>query len=400
MISIHKCSADDFPIQDNLFQTSFWGAFKTMQSQQACYFLVSYTPQNNPRSIQFPLTIFLRTANNMTYAYAPKAPSIQIADGERGIFLEQLSLALKDNLPDNCICIRFDIPWECTLDSASMRSDLRNIRMNFGTQTGKLRKAPLDYLCPDTVILNLTYTPEQLLSHMRQTTRNSIRRAYKSNVSFERYSAEESLAGTYPRLKSLYAVYKETAIRKNIYYDTYDYFHDLFSFSERLSHQFKKDSLGSFNAPEDEAQKQSYVSRPAPQLVPPTTAIVPPPSFYVLTATKDGVLLSGLILAICGHTAYYMYSGSSTEGRELMPNYGLQWESILFARRSGCTKYDMLGISPTDDKAHPMYGLYLFKTGFGGETKHYEGTWDYVYNEDDYTFFKTQEQLSARMSCS
>ena len=408
MLTVHQCDPNDFPVQDNLFQTAFWGKFKTAHSQKALYFIADYSTTSSSdatRTIetQFPLVLMLRTTkSNITYAYAPKAPSISIPEDSQGLFLEQLALALQPLLPATCACIRFDLPWDRSLNSTTLRPELRDLHMNFGTETGKLHKSPVDHLCPDTVLINLSYPPEQMLAKLRQQTRNSVRRAYKSDIVFSRYSVEEALAGTFPLLKEWHAVYEETAIRKHFYYEKYEYFHELFSFSLRQNQIFENGDTASFANTED---KQSDCNTSSNQSVsntqpntPPTTAIVPPPTFYLFTARKDGTILSGLILALCGHRAYYLYAGSSMDGREFMPNYGLQWEAMLFARRSGCTRYDLLGIAPTDNKAHPMYGLYLFKTGFGGDTKHFSGAWDYVYDDDLYDTFKTEEQLSSQLS--
>lgn len=126
----------------------------------------------------------------------------------------------------------------------------------------------------------------------------------------------------------------------------------------------------------------------------PMNATVPPPHFYLFTAYKDKVLLRGLILAICENNAYYMYAASSLEKRECMPNYGLQWEVIRFARSKGCTQYDLMGIPPNDGKENPMAGLYIFKTGFGGRNIHFEGTWDFPYNAGKYKEFQLSEQFS------
>lgn len=89
-----------------------------------------------------------------------------------------------------------------------------------------------------------------------------------------------------------------------------------------------------------------------------------------------------------------MYAASSLEKRECMPNYGLQWEVIRFARSKGCTQYDLMGIPPNDDKGNPMAGLYIFKTGFGGRNIHFEGTWDFPYNAGKYKEFQLSEQFS------
>jgi lipid II:glycine glycyltransferase (peptidoglycan interpeptide bridge formation enzyme) len=196
---------------------------------------------------------------------------------------------------------------------------------------------------------------------MRQTTRNSIRKAYRSKVNFAVRGK-----GT---LESWHRLYTDTAKRKHFYYESLPYFRRLFT--------EKKERLTGKNG------------------TVPLSAPPPDPEFHILTARKDNVLLSGIVLALCGRTAYYMYAGSSLAQRELMPNYGLQWEAMLFARRKGCTAYDLMGIPPNGSKAHPMAGLYIFKTGFGGDHVRYCGAWDYLYDEEAYRYFCQEEQLSS-----
>lgn len=63
---------------------------------------------------------------------------------------------------------------------------------------------------------------------------------------------------------------------------------------------------------------------------------------YVNTAQRKGFYFEKY--------AYYMYAASSLKKRECMPNYGLQWEVIRFARSKGCTQYDLMGIPPNAGK--------------------------------------------------
>ncbi|MEG2332885.1 MAG: peptidoglycan bridge formation glycyltransferase FemA/FemB family protein, partial [Bacteroides sp.] len=55
------------------------------------------------------------------------------------------------------------------------------------------------------------------------------------------------------------------------------------------------------------------------------------------------------------------------------------------------TEYDMFGIAPSADPSHPMYGLYKFKQGFGGNIFHQMGCWDYPLIEDKYSMFQASE---------
>ena len=61
-----------------------------------------------------------------------------------------------------------------------------------------------------------------------------------------------------------------------------------------------------------------------------------------------------------------------------MPNHALQWAAIRMAKKAGCRYYDLFGIPPENDPNHPMYGLFRFKTGFGGDVVHRYGCYDVV----------------------
>ena len=91
-----------------------------------------------------------------------------------------------------------------------------------------------------------------------------------------------------------------------------------------------------------------------------------------------------------------MYAASTLENRECMPNYGLQWEVIRFARSCGCTKYDLMGIPQNGDSSNPMSGLYIFKTGFGGQQVRYGGAWDFPLNQNEYENLRLNEMLALR----
>lgn len=64
---------------------------------------------------------------------------------------------------------------------------------------------------------------------------------------------------------------------------------------------------------------------------------------------------------------------------------------LCLAKKCDCTEYDMFGVSPNPDPSHPMYGLYRFKQGFGGEIFHQLGCWDYPIDDEKYNYFVAKE---------
>jgi lipid II:glycine glycyltransferase (peptidoglycan interpeptide bridge formation enzyme) len=102
-----------------------------------------------------------------------------------------------------------------------------------------------------------------------------------------------------------------------------------------------------------------------------------------------------MFLALSGKRATYLYGASSNRYREFMAPYFLQWNAIQLSKENGCSEYDFFGISGSPDPSHPMYGLYRFKTGFGGYIRHRLGCWDYPLKQDSYEKFRTHESLST-----
>ena len=61
----------------------------------------------------------------------------------------------------------------------------------------------------------------------------------------------------------------------------------------------------------------------------------------------------------------YLYGVSSTENRNLLGMYNLQWEAIKYCIRNNISKYDFGGVfCEEDDVNNKDYGLYTFKKGY------------------------------------
>jgi lipid II:glycine glycyltransferase (peptidoglycan interpeptide bridge formation enzyme) len=119
-----------------------------------------------------------------------------------------------------------------------------------------------------------------------------------------------------------------------------------------------------------------------------------PAKVILLVAELGNVPLAAMFLVISGKRATYLYGASASQMKNFMGSYALQWGAITMAKSMGCTEYDMFGVSPNPDPDHPMYGLYRFKTGFGGEIYHSLGSWDYPLDEKKYNLFAAMEMAS------
>lgn len=107
----------------------------------------------------------------------------------------------------------------------------------------------------------------------------------------------------------------------------------------------------------------------------------------------DGILLSGALLALAGHKAYYLYGASSNEYREYLPNHHMQWHMMQYSRESGAKSYDFGGVSVAPDKDDEHFGLWQFKKVWGTEVSDKIGEFDYVINKPLYTISETMIPL-------
>ncbi len=116
----------------------------------------------------------------------------------------------------------------------------------------------------------------------------------------------------------------------------------------------------------------------------------------MLLAEFEGQPISALMVFAHGRRAWYFYGASVDQHRERMPNYLLQWEAIRWARKQGCTEYDLWGVPDEDEetleanftqRAEGLWGVYRFKRGFGGRVMRAAGPWDRVYKPVMYIFY-------------
>ena len=95
-------------------------------------------------------------------------------------------------------------------------------------------------------------------------------------------------------------------------------------------------------------------------------------------AYAGGEAIAGTLAIHYGDKVWYLYGASSNEHRNLMPNYLLQWRMIQWAVETGCRVYDFRGVSGNVSEDNPLYGLFRFKQGFGGEFTEFVGEADLV----------------------
>jgi lipid II:glycine glycyltransferase (peptidoglycan interpeptide bridge formation enzyme) len=95
-------------------------------------------------------------------------------------------------------------------------------------------------------------------------------------------------------------------------------------------------------------------------------------------ASLDGEVLAGVFATYLGKKAWYKDGGSTKEHAAVMAPHLLQWEVMRWLRARGVEAYDLVAVPPPAEltPAHPLFGLYRFKSGFNEHITEYVGTWD------------------------
>lgn len=362
-IDILKKSIRDIYCTPIVQQTAFWSQVKAYQGliPKAFDYKVKkqeiYTQSEEYSYIDADFLLLERPLDSeCCLAYVPYGPEIEPSSEHQGSFLEELSEILRSYLPQNCIAIRYDLNWQshwCSeeyFDESGIWTGppdkkYQEFQMNYGTENWNLRKSNSDILPSTTIYLDISQSEEDLLNAMKPKTRYNIRLSERKGVRVVRAGLD--------KIDIWYQIYKETAMRNGLYVNDIEYF------------------ISVLTTRADDTSSPAHVE--------------------LLLAEAEGEFLAAMFLVISDLRGTYLYGASSSHKRNYMPTYALQWEAVKIAREFGCTEYDMFGVSPGPDRSHPMYGLYQFKTGFGGELYHHLGCWDYILNEDKYRYLQISE---------
>ncbi len=330
-------------------QTDFWCDFKADHGWKKITL----------DDINILVRTFKKGPVSISFAYVPMAPDF-VENQDEAEYLKitaQTADKAKNLLPGNTLCIRFDSPLN--LHTPQARDEYLERFKKLALSSGvKIKKSSVDIQPPDSTFLDLTKTEDELLVGMKNKWRYNVRYASKHGV--EVRSVTAASPDFEKDLNSFYELYRTTASRDGIGIHPLSYYRDLL---ERGSESEKKDG-------EEKTKITLYI------------------------ASHEGEDLAAIITLFNSEEAVYLYGCSGNNKRNLMPAYLVQWTAIRDARAFGSKVYDFYGMPPTDDENHPMHGLYLFKTGFGGERIHRPGSFD-IPLKKSYSLYVAAEKFRA-----
>lgn len=119
------------------------------------------------------------------------------------------------------------------------------------------------------------------------------------------------------------------------------------------------------------AKRQGFVPFTEQFLLKQFDAFVVHDQVVLFHAYYQDILLASAFVIFCNGEAVYHYGISTSENKNYPGSYACQWEIIQEAKRRGCSRYNLWGVSPKDAVKHRFYGVGLFKRGFGGSEKQY-----------------------------
>jgi peptidoglycan pentaglycine glycine transferase (the first glycine) len=192
----------------------------------------------------------------------------------------------------------------------------------------------------NTVLVDLTPSEEELLARMKQKTRYNVRLAEKKGVSLR--------IGTTEDFSMLYKMYAETSVRDGFVIRDEAYYQTVWQLF-----------VSNYGSAIKNQKSESAFAEP-------------------LIAEVDNQPVAAIFVFYFARHAYYVYGMSRNAHREKMPTYLLQWEAMKRAKAYGCTVYDLWGAPEVFDESDPMWGVYRFKEGLGGQVIRTVGAWDYA----------------------
>jgi len=306
------------PGDGHILQDDRWGCLKQRFGWRP--FVVALLDPATGTFCAGALLLFRSLPGGFSVAYAPKGPLWDWSDRAQ----QRALLAAMDRLARQRRSIMLKVEPEQEESDAAAR----------GWRDLGFRRAPSAVQPRATIHVDLTPSEAEILARMKQKWRYNIRLAARKGVQVRSATAAD--------LPAFYALLAETARRDGFAVHTLAYYREAYA---------------------------RFVESGAARL---------------LLATYEGTLLAGLFAFAAGDKGYYMYGASGSRERQRMPNHLLQWEAMRWAKARGAAVYDLWGIPAAAGQGATkgeggLWGVYRFKSGFGGHVVRYSGSWDRVY---------------------
>jgi lipid II:glycine glycyltransferase (peptidoglycan interpeptide bridge formation enzyme) len=330
----------------HLLQSCGWGALKEQVGWDARRLLVV-----GPDGPQAGAQLLLRRRLGLSAAYVPRGPLLGDSWEANALLLTALDRLARRH---RAVFLRLE---PNVLEGDALAGELHSRLLIEGFRATE----PLQ---PRTSLhLDLGPAPERLLAAMSKGHRADIRRAAREGVVVRPGQSEADL-------DAFYAIMEQTGARA----------------------AFAIHSLAYYQAAWDLFRPRSGHPGPASP-----RASEPAGESQLLLAEQDGATVAACMVFACTGVGLYLYGCSTGVGLKSGANHALQWQAIQWARACGCRLYDFWGVpdqfglaARASDaaerelleeraKSDPLYGVFRFKRGFGGQLVRYLPAYDRVY---------------------
>lgn len=315
-----------------LLQSWNWGVFKEEMGWKASRIVM----EDGGRIVGGAQLLVKPLPLGLSIAYVPRGPfgDWRIDEVARPLFSELICLARQNG----AIFLKIEPALQRGLST-------QGLFQRYGFRESRTPNQP-----QTTIVLDLTQSEDDILSHMRKKTRQYVRRAEREGITVRLGTSEDLPA--FERLMHLTATREHFAARTSQYYRT----------------EWETLALSGKGA--------------------------------LFLAYHGGQLIAARLVYRFGKHAAEFHAGSLTIPG-LHPNYLLVWEAIKWARGHGCISYDLWGIpdelGAQEDQAEGrlavrrdgLWGVYQFKRGFSSDVVAYVGPYDYVLRPALYLPFST-----------
>lgn len=281
-----------------------WGEFHLQQKQSIFRFGV----YDGDTLIAVALFIKIN-ARRGSFLLCPHGPVVSVSHSG-GPLVSEIVKSLTDFIGPFAKKQQCDFVRVCPLFMDSLDNRAHFERAGF-------RNAPIHMHPELSWMLDISLPEDEILSGMRKTTRNLIRRAEKEGVTIE-------ISDKADDVERFYAVYQETVDRQHF---------------TPFSRSYLKTEFETF-AERDGARW-----------------------FF---GVYEGQTIAAAMIVFDRQSGFYHHGASIQRYNKIPASYLLQWTAIKEAKRRGCALYNFWGVSPEDRPNHPWAGLSLFKKGFGG----------------------------------
>lgn len=285
----------------------------------------------------------LNPQSSMAYVVGP---ALGGDEDDRGGRLEALSLRARPLLSADCAFIRWDLmdsPWK-NAQGERLDTRLLELRMNASTRLRCLRKAATEYMCPETMLIDLRGGWPAVSARMEYRSRYSAQLAKRRGTTVEKVGE----AG----LSDFHALFRKTAALRGLTLHSESCYRELFA-----------------SARENGLTLDLY------------------------QATASGVPVASAVFARHSREAWYLFAASDPEQRRFAGPSAILHRALRDCAEAGDERIDLLGVAPAGMASHPLAGLSLFKASFGGVRKSRAGAWDFVLDPDVYAAYTRVETI-------